>query len=323
MKRILLSKGARTIVEVCAGTQAGEQAVVVTEPDMLPLAEAIAAAVYAVGAEPMITLMTPRASDGQEPPATVAAAMKASQVFFNVVRTSITHTRATRDAAAAGSRGMMMTAFTEDMLIHGGIQADFRALAPRCQAVAAAMAGATRIRLTSPKGTDLTLSAAGRRGNALTCLTSPGHFTTVPTIEANVSPLEGSAEGTIVADASIPYIGIGLLREPVMARVEKGMIVSIGGGPQADHLAKNLASKNDPLVYTVAELGIGLNPHCRFIGAMLEDEGVYGSVHIGIGTNITLGGTVKAACHYDLIMTGATIEADGRVVLQRGEVQVQ
>jgi leucyl aminopeptidase (aminopeptidase T) len=266
--------------------------------------------------------MTPRASDGQEPPLTVAAAMKASQVFFNVVRTSITHTRATRDAAAAGSRGMMMTAFTEEMLIHGGIEADFRALAPRCQAVAAAMAGATRIRVTSPHGTDLTLSAAGRRGNALTCMISPGQFTTVPTIEANVSPVEGSAAGTIVADASIPYIGIGLLKEPVVAKVAKGRIVSIAGGAQADLLAKNWASKNDPQVYTVAELGIGLNPHCRFIGSMLEDEGVYGSVHIGTGTNITLGGSVKAACHYDLIMTGATIEADGRIVLKNGDVQL-
>jgi leucyl aminopeptidase (aminopeptidase T) len=322
MKKILMSKGARTIVEVCAGTTAGEQAVIVTEPEMLPLAEAIAAAVYAVGAEPLITLMTPRASDGQEPPPTVAAAMKASQVFFNVVRTSITHTRATRDAAAAGARGMMMTQFTEEMLIHGGIEADFRALAPRCQAVAAAMAGARTIRLTSPHGTDLTLSADGRRGNALTCLISPGHFTTVPTIEANVSPLEGSAQGTIVADASIPYIGIGLLRQPVTATVERGMIVAIQGGPQADQLAKNLASKQDPQVYNVAELGVGLNPHCRFIGSMLEDEGVDGSVHIGIGTNITLGGHIKAACHYDLIMTGATIVADGRTVLERGEVRV-
>jgi 2,5-dihydroxypyridine 5,6-dioxygenase len=322
MKKILMSKGARTIVEVCAGVQAGEQAVIVTEPSMFSMAEAMAAAVYGAGAEPVIALMTPRSADGQEPPAGVAAAMRASNVFFNVVRTSITHTRATRDAAAAGSRGMMMTQFTDEMLIHGGIEADFRAIAPRCQAVAKAMAGVEQIRLTSPHGTDLTLSAKGRRGNALTCLISPGHFTTVPTIEANVSPVEGSAEGTIVADASIPYIGIGLLREPVIARVEKGLIVSIGGGAQATHLAEDLASKHDSLVYNVAELGIGLNPHCRFIGAMLEDEGVCGSVHIGIGTNITLGGNVKAACHYDLIMTGATIAADGRVILEKGEVKV-
>ena len=320
MKQILMAKGARTIVEVCAGTKPGEKAVIVTEPCMLSMAEAMAAAVIAAGAEPVITVLTPRSADGQEPPESVAAAMKASNVFFNVVRTSITHTRATRDAAAAGSRGMMMTQFSEEMLMGGGINADFEAIAPQCQAVAQALEGSETIHLTTPHGTDLTFSARGRRGNALTCLIEPGMFTTVPTIEANVSPLEGTAEGTIVADASIPYIGIGLLKEPITFKVEKGMIVSITGGSQADILRRNWESKNDPLVYNVAEIGIGLNPECRFIGYMLEDEGVYGSVHIGTGTNITLGGVTKAACHYDLIMTGATITADGRYVLKDGKV---
>lgn len=322
MKKILMAKGARTIVEVCAGTKPGEKAVIVTEPCMMPMAEAIASAVAAAGAEPIITVMTPRESDGQEPPASIAAAMKESNVFFNVVNKSITHTRATRDAAEAGSRGMMMTQFSEEMLMGGGITADFRAIAPQCEAVAKALEGAEKIHLTTPLGTDLIFSAKGRRGNALTCIISPGMFTTVPTIEANVSPLEGTAEGTIVADASIPYIGIGLLSEPVVAKVEKGMIVNISGGAQADLLKENWESKNDPMVYNVAEMGIGLNPECRFIGCMLEDEGVYGSVHIGTGTNITLGGTVKAACHYDLIMTGATIVADGRTILKDGKIVI-
>lgn len=322
MKKILMSRGARTIVEMCAGVKSGERALVVTEPCMLSMAEAIATAVFAVGAEPVIAIIPPRKSDSEEPPDTVAAAMKACDVFFNVVDKSITHTKATRDAAAAGARGMIMTAFTEEMLAGGGIEADFPAIAPQCKAVAQAMAGAKVIHLTSPGGTNLTLSAKGRPGNALTCMISPGQFTTVPTIEANVSPLEGSAEGVIVADASMPYIGIGLLTQPIKAKVEKGMIVSIEGGAQAVTLAANLASKNDPNVYNVAELGIGLNPKCHFSGAMLEDEGVYGSVHIGIGTNITLGGHIKAACHYDLIMTGATIVADGRPVLAAGGVAI-
>jgi leucyl aminopeptidase (aminopeptidase T) len=59
------------------------------------------------------------------------------------------------------------------------------------------------------------------------------------------------------------------------------------------------------------------------MGFMLEDEGVYGSLHIGIGTNITLGGTIKAACHYDLIMRGATVIADGKVVLWDGQLALE
>ena len=75
-------------------------------------------------------------------------------------------------------------------------------------------------------------------------------------------------------------------------------------------LKADLAAKQDPNVYNIAEMGVGLNPQCRFMGFMLEDEGVYGSAHIGIGTSITLGGVVKASCHYDLIMKDATIVAD-------------
>jgi hypothetical protein len=45
-------------------------------------------------------------------------------------------------------------------------------------------------------------------------------------------------------------------------------------------------------------------------------------VHIGIGTNITLGGNVKAAIHYDLLMWEATIELDGNVILEKGEVRL-
>lgn len=54
-------------------------------------------------------------------------------------------------------------------------------------------------------------------------------------------------------------------------------------------LKADLAAKQDPNVYNIAEMGVGLNPQCRFMGFMLEDEGVYGSAHIGIGTSITLG----------------------------------
>jgi leucyl aminopeptidase (aminopeptidase T) len=110
----------------------------------------------------------------------------------------------------------------------------------------------------------------------------PGQFSTVPTIEANFSPVEGSARGIIVADASIPYLGIGVLWEPVRALVEDGFITQISGGAQARVLSRNLAEQQDANVYNVAELGVGLNPKARLCGPMLEDEGVLGG-HVGCG----------------------------------------
>lgn len=323
MKEIYMSRGADKVVTVCVKVKQGEEVLIVTEESKLKIANAIAAAVYRVGAEPILTIMEPRQQDSQEPPQVIAAAMKQSDAFISVVSKSITHTHAVKDAVAAGSRGVVLTQFSEEMLIRGGIECDFETVKPACKAMAAAMAGSKEILLTTEAGTNLRFSAEGRRGNSLYCMVEKGEFSTIPTVEANVSPLENTANGIIVADSSIPYIGIGILEEPIRFVVENGRITSIEGGRQAKQLIKDLEEKNDPNVYNIAELGVGLNPNCKFIGFMLEDEGVFGSAHIGIGTSITLGGTVKAACHYDLIMKEATIKADGKLLLDGGKLCIE
>jgi 2,5-dihydroxypyridine 5,6-dioxygenase len=276
LRNVKMAMGARRVVETCADVKPGEQVLIITENKSFTIAESLAQAVCAARGEPTVMIMQPRERDSQEPPPPVAAAMKGCDVFLSAVDRSITHTNAVKEAVAAGSRGLVLTHFSEEMLTRGGIEADFRAIAPVCRAMAAAMAGSKHILLTNPAGTRLEFSAKGRRGNALCGVVGPGEFSTIPTIEANVSPLEGSANGIIVADASIPYIGIGVLRQPVSCEVKDGFITSITGGEQAQVLLADLKAKNDPNVFNVAEMGVGLNPHCRFIGFMLEDEGVSG-----------------------------------------------
>ena len=322
MTNYFMAAGAAKIINTCLKLQPKEHLLIITELSRWPIAEVIAAEAVRIGAEPVISIMKPRDHDGEEPPANIAAAMAASHAFISVVSKSITHTNAVKNAIALGARGLVLTHFTEEMMIHGGIEGDFEQLKPVCIAMAEAMAGAEEITLTSPSGTHLVYSARGRRGNHLYCMVEPGEFSTLPTVEANVSPLEGTANGIIVADASIPYLGIGVLEEPVTLEVKNGRIISIRGGRQAEILRQDLESKQDPNVYNIAEHGVGLNPACHFCGFMLEDEGVYGSCHIGIGTSITLGGTVKASCHYDLIMKNGTILADGKLLMENGIVKI-
>ncbi len=54
----------------------------------------------------------------------------------------------------------------------------------------------------------------------------------------------------------------------------------------------------------------------------LEDEVVLGSAYTGVGTNFTLGGTIKAPCHYDLLVWHPKIEVDGEVLIAGKEVRV-
>lgn len=323
MKQVPMLKGSARILDVCAALRPGERVVIVSDFRQDALAEALAGAAHARGADVVVTTMAPRTNDGEEPPQAVANALDGADLAISVVSTSITHSSAIKNAIQNGTRGIMLSAFVEDQLAGGGIDADFEAISPLCHKVADLLGEADVARLTTPAGTDIQMRLDGRPGNPHSGLAhEPGVFTTVPNIESSVSPVEGSAEGVFVADASIPYYGIGMLMEPVRYTVENGYVTNIEGGHQAERIARKMADVRDPAAYNIAQLSFGLNPKCEMRGIMLDDEGVYGTSHIGIGTSTSLGGTVKAPMHYDALMWKPTLELDGRVVLDAGRWQL-
>lgn len=104
----------------------------------------------------------------------------------------------------AGTRVVSLVAFTKDLLVHGGIEADFRKLRPLCDAREAVV--------TTPGGTDLRLNLEGRPGNSHPCIVDkPGEFTKTPGLEASIAPVEGEGEGVIVFDGSIPNLRMGVV----------------------------------------------------------------------------------------------------------------
>jgi leucyl aminopeptidase (aminopeptidase T) len=320
MNRILMFKGAQRILNVCAGLQPQEKVAIVTDFLKVTIAETLASAASAIGAEPVILIMPPREVDGQEPPEIVAEALKKADLILTPVSKSVTHTNAIREAVAQGSRGIMLSAFVEDQLISGGIDADFDAIKPLCEKVAQLLEKAKLAKLTTPAGTNLVMDLSNRKGNAHPGIArKASQITTIPNIESSTSPVEGKTEGILVGDASIPYYDIGLLREPVYMTVREGRIVDIKGGDQAQTIAQMMAAQEDPNVYNIAQLAFGLNPHCKMRGVMLDDEGVYGTSHIGIGTSTILGGKIKTKMHYDILMWKPTLELDSQVVLRDGE----
>ena len=316
-----LTRGARQLVEINGRVTEGEPVVIVTDPEMEKYATLVAEAARARGAVVTTCLIPVRSQDGQEPPEPVARAMAEASVIFSPVSISITHTRAMRSALEAGARAILMTAYTDEILTSPALlETDFQAQAAICHKIGDAFSRGSQLRLTSPKGTDLTFSMEGRTANVLTNLPDPGQLAPVPDIEVNVVPVTGSANGRLIADASIPYLGIGILKEAVVCTMEDGYITKMEGGPEADRLRVYLSSFGDRNCFNVAELGVGLNPNARLTGEMLEDEGVLGTIHIGIGTSHTLGGEIVAPTHYDLLMWEPTIEVDGRVIQRNKEI---
>lgn len=316
-----MKDGASILVRTCANVRADENVVVVADPERMAIARAVSEDALAAGAIASILIPPKRSIDNEEPGPVVAAALLAADVVFLPVTLAMAHTRAVREAIGAGARVLSMTAFTERMMREGGLFTDFSVRQPLCRAIAARLTAGNRLRVTNPAGTDLATSLAGVTGNSHACLLDGPGFSAVPNIEANCAPARGTAEGVFVCDGSIPYYGVGPVREPVTFRISAGFVTHIEGGEQADFLADLLARQNDPQVYNLAQFAFGLNPDCtEFTGEMLNDEGVNGTVHIGIGTSANLGGTVSAKTHFDAIARAPTVWIDGEVVVAGGQI---
>lgn len=317
-------EGARKVVRTLARVTAGEKVLIAADTDTVVVAEALAAAALEITPEVVTTVMRPVAVDGDEPPAVVAAAMLAAEVALLPVSYSISHSTATRNALKRGTRVLSLPATTPDQLVRGGAEADFEKASPTVRKMAERLTGASTAHLTTPAGTDCTFDLTGRSGNAHDCiLDRPGKFSAFPNIEANISPVDGTAEGIIVFDGSIPNLRIGPLRAPVRCTIKQGNIVTVEGGPEADMIRKVWAEMGDAAVYNIAQLAIGLNPAIYMLtGVWAQDHGAFGTVHIGIGTSANIGGTTKAACHFDGMMYRPTLRLDGRAVLEGGELRI-
>lgn len=132
--------------------------------------------------------------------------------------------------------------------------------------------------------------------------------------EVYTALLEGSAEGTHVFDGAI--VSVGILKKRVTITVKEGFATSITGGPQASKFDALLGEVKKKEAYNIAELGVGCNPNGRLIGIILEDEKVYGTVHITSGDNSIFGGNVQAGIHLDEIMLKPTMFLDDKVVIK-------
>jgi len=325
VKQIEMIKGARKLVDDCTKVKGGELVLIITDTGMpFSIAETIAMAARERGAEVMISLMSPRPVEGNDPPLPIVHAMQTANVIFMACSRSIFHSPSRVQAGKNGARGISITEFTEDDMFRGAIEANFVETKDLIERVVEKLREANEAKITSPAGTDLYLDLRGRREGVVglnNLCHDPGQFG-VLILEASTSPNVGTAQGTIVCDASITLLKPGLVNEPVVARVKDGMVTEITGGAEARKLNDLLVSMNDPMVFNVAELGIGLNPKAKMTGVQTQDEGVFGTAHIGVGSNITWGGKIKAATHFDFIMYSPKIELDGKVILENYQFKI-
>lgn len=179
----------------------------------------------------------------------------------------------------------------------------------------------SRIRITTPAGTDLVVYKEGRKPGFFNGVVKDGKGYSSASIETYVPIEETKTEGVMVLDGSLGYIGRA--EQPTKIIFREGRIVDIEETETGKKLKEYMEDYKDPRIYIGGELGIGLNSYSRCLGnCYIEDESAYGTFHIGLGRNIALGGQQNAKGHFDLVCLDPDIYTDNRQIMQQGKIIV-
>ncbi|GAB4530746.1 MAG: aminopeptidase [Anaerolineae bacterium] len=210
--------------------------------------------------------------------------------------------------------------YIDQDILENELSADYQAIADLTLALVGWLDGRSSVHITTPLGTDLRLSVAGRAWQSDTGLIrGQGVFGNLPAGEVYVAPIEDSAEGILVVDKSLPGFP---LSEPVRLVFEKGRVVHIEGGAGAAHLQELITEaehkQNGEWARVIGELGIGTNSQARLLGNLMTDEKVAGTIHIAIGRNVLFGGQNLAPIHEDGVVGQPTMRVDGELLIDRG-----
>lgn len=307
-----LVKTAEGVLSSCLAVKKGEEVLIVTDDTRKEIGEALYEAAGNLGCERLLMVMNERELSGQEPPKAVAAAMKSADVVIAPTAQSLTHTNARIEAARAGTRVATMPGITEEMFSQGAMTADYSKV-EELTAVVTEMLSKASVARIEKDGHVLTINIRGRDGvPSPGVYREPGKCGNLPSGEAYIAPLEDGSEGKMIVDGSM--VGIGKLDSPLHMVISGGKLRSVTGekSENLDVLLKNETNG------TLCELGIGTNEAAVLNGIILEDEKVYGTVHIAFGTNTSFGGVNKAECHMDGIILRPTLYLDDVKVIEDG-----
>ena len=314
--------GALNIIEKCGNFSLSERTVIVFDAQTKSVANCFSEAAQLLGGN-VFLVETPIAQmHGEEPSLAAAEAILNADLALGLRDKSMAHTNARLAMTKNGGRYLSLPDYTLQLLVDPSVRVDYVAQFENVLAIADALTKGSNINVVT-SGTDIQM-VAGRFGNCCPgFVKNKGDLGSPPNIEANISPLENSANGVFVVDGSIPFTDFGLLPKPLTLEVKDGKISGIFGNHHYVNKLKDLfASHGETKSRVLAECGVGLNPAATLTGVMLTDEGSLGTVHFGFGSNSTVGGINEIAFHVDFVCRAATISVDGNVIIQKGHIEL-
>ena len=316
--------GAKVLVEKCAKLKAHETALIIVTPATFEVGQEVLKQVKAYTSKFSLVCMPKLEIHGMEPQAYVADAMTQADVIFCLTPMSLAHSQARKQATSNKSRFLSLPDYSMKLLASPTLKTDFDGLIPTCNSLGQILDLGKRVNVKSDLGTEFTFSIKGRAANRCPGIVSrTGELGSPPDAEVNIAPIEGVGDGILIIDGSIPCPGLGLLDHPVELTVTNGRVTNVQSqNKNSVKVIEEMFEKAGPDSRVIGEFGIGLNPNADLCGIMLIDEGCAGTIHFGIGSNATIGGTNNVAFHVDFIMKNPSVTVDEQILIESGNLLV-
>lgn len=263
-----------------------------------------------------MVVIEPTGQNGAEPPKKVADLMVESNVVLAPTTYSITHTQARTRACSKGARIASMPGITKDTILRT-LTIDYQQVAQLSKKVAGLLTRAQKAYLTSPSGTDIVFSLEGRDAIPDTGLyLNAGDFGNLPAGEAFIAPTEGKSQGILVFESCY---GDKPLKKPIAFEVKNGVVTKACCQTRQTKEIEAALNKIGPKARNIAELGVGTNKMAKPNTGILEIEKIYGTCHVALGNNATIGGEVDVPYHVDGLIVNPTLRLDGKTIIKNGK----
>ncbi|MDP3147601.1 MAG: aminopeptidase [Ignavibacteria bacterium] len=318
MKLSKLDKASIIAIKNCMGTKVEERVLIISDKHKREIGLSLFENAKRLGHQSLYVEIIPGKVNGEEPSNEIAELMKKFDVVLCPTSTSLTHTDARRSASALGVRVATFPGITREVMIRG-LNADYNKISELSLHLKEILEKGKHVRVTTKLGTDISFSIEGRASFASKGLFhAKGESGNLPTGETFLAPVEGTAEGVFIVDGSMA--GLGLVKNTnIKIKVEKGYATEIAGGKMAKKLVKMLDAVG-PEARNIAEFGIGTNHKTRLSGVLLEDEKVLGTIHIALGNNKSMGGSIGVGLHLDGVVKKPTVYLDDVLLMKKGKL---
>lgn len=319
------NREASIVVGTCFGVKSGELVGILSDEDHMQEARALASATATLEATPVILDASDYIQKGvlsagiPEPPDHIIGLMEKVDVFILKTDMDFAHRFAHTAASAMISKnGGRIASVEEDLGSYGLTQQYILETKERTEKLGAITSKGSRVHVTTQNGTDIEFSIKDRPPLVVFPIRKGGDIMSPLPLWGEIahSVVELECDGVIVGDGIANVIANSGIKTPIKYTIRKGRAVNIEGGSEAERL-RQIIKAADENANILCEFAFGTGQRERWNS--VSEKGALGTIHFALGENKPYpGGKIQSKVHMDVTVRHPTVEIDGRIVSERG-----